>query len=662
MDRLEGPPPSDGLSVRPVELTPEQKTKLTDYIVKEIEDAIRDRQGMERQCMTSLQQYNSRLRRPDATGALESDLDMTVTREFCQQNRSRLENPLFQQDVLFVSNPRKPNFEEAARVYEGILDFICDKAEMLTFVDSFLLNSQIFPYAVAKVPWVVEKRKVKEWQQTQTPVIDPNTGQPSVQQQMDQFGTPGQLPVTQPQQIESERWVVERTGAYPETVPTLDFIFPASARNVRTAAWVDHRIYLSKGELKSRVREGIYEDVIAKLGDPMAKKSDFAVEESKLVGIDLSNSKLYEIHEVYLSYDVDDDGTEEEIILTVELKSRTLLRCVHNFYHDYLRPFVTWSYEDRAEGIAGISLASILEPLHRAYSASINQRLDAASKANEILVIGRVGSGLDKLFRRGKLKGGYYETTGNPGEDLKQFPISQPFTQLKELEGVFEQRMQKVSGLTDYNFGVEQIARPTASGQTTLIEEGKQPLFVMLERFRSVFAEIARMMLARYKQFYPQGLEVYRQIETPQGQQIITELMQWPEGAIDEQVFVETKVSSATMNKQMRRQEKLALVDKLPQVYQALLQMVSVAVNPSPMAPAAAKLVPGIQKVIADWLTEFDIGNQEILNPDLTMEIQNGQQMGLAQMAQAMQAQQDAAAGAGVSGGGGAKPGAVGPA
>lgn len=657
MAKLEGPP--DALSVRRVELPPEELQKLVDEAIKEIDRAISDRSQMEKQWAISRDQYNSRLKRPDAVPP-DANLDMTLTREFCQQTRARLLNPIFQQDRLFISTPRKPNLNEIAKTYEDLLDFVCDKARLLTLADDWVEMAQIYHHGVIKIPWSQEQRKVTEWVTQQVPVVDPMTGQPMIQAAPGPNGMPVPVPVTQPQMVENERWVTERVGAFPETVPIDDFIFPAGARDIRSSPWIDHRLCLSKGEMGLRIRRGVYYNVKPEeLGEPVAKRSEFAIQDNKTSGLDVSESKLFEVHEVYMSKDVDGDGEDEEIILSLERGSRKALRCVYNFYHDYPRPFVVWRFKKRQDGIPGVSQCQLLESLHRAYSASINQRLDTASKANEVIAIGRTGSGLDKFFRKGKLKGGYYEIPGDPKSDIVSFNLSQPFTQLKELEGVLEQRAQKLVGITDYNYGIEQISRPTASGQVQLIQEGQQPLFILLESFREAFAEMAKMMLARYRQFFPSGLEVYTTVETPQGQQFLSQFVAWPEGSLDEQVYVETKVSSATMNRQLRKQEAFAWLDKSQAIYQTLMGLYGAAVQPAPIAPIAAKLGQGYQAFLGECLSLSEVPNAEIVNPDLTQEVQLGMVMAIQQMQQ-MQLMQQQQTLASLSGDGGPGPGGAG--
>jgi hypothetical protein len=114
--------------------------------------------------------------------------------------------------------------------------------------------------------------------------------------------------------------------------------------------------------------------------------------------------------------------------------------------------------------------------------------------------------------------------------------------------------------------------------------------------------------------------------ETPEGIQMLEAFFQWPAGAIEKDILIETKVSSASLSKDSRKQEKLAMVEKLPNIYQTMMGMAQVAINPmDPSASVAFKLLQGYKEAVDSMFTEFEIGKKDVLNPDLVQEVQVGQ-------------------------------------
>jgi hypothetical protein len=358
------------------------------------------------------------------------------------------------------------------------------------------------------------------------------------------------------------------------------------------------------------------------LGDPDAERERLLqLTERRGKNIDLDDTaKQFEICEAYLKWEVDKNEEPVEIIVTFEKSSMLILRAIHNYHHSYKRPFVTHEYKKVQGSIFGIPLTYILEPLHVARSASVNQRLDAASKANELII------GV-KQIDRDTLRASIIEMDAKKDE-VHEFKLSQPFTQLPELEQQLETEADKLSALSDYSFGNEQIDRPTATGQISIIEESKQPQYMMLERFRSSLAEVGKHVLSRYRQFYPEGLRYYTMQEDPQGVHLVEEFFKWPEGAIERDVIIETKVSSANMSKSLRKQELVALLDKLVPYFDKLMELSMVATDPmNPGAIIAAKLMNGLHVAMNNMLTEFEVGKKEHLNPELVNEIQVIQQI-----------------------------------
>lgn len=651
-------------TVREVKMSSERREELRDYLMKEIRECINDRAGLMDKCRLWVEQANSRRKRMDAT-ARDSQIDMPLTRQRMMQNSARLLNPIFQQDLLFVAKPRNPSVEDMARALENLVDYISDQIDYRSVCDDWVEQFQTFPLGVVKTPFVYETERVIRWQELQGGLDEYNI------RKME-----GEKVTIRKLQDGMEKYFIEvdeeypiRIGAFPEVVPFEDFLLPRCSVDIRTADWVAHRIWMTKPQLKAQINKKIYREkdgdnkIIDILGEPSADREKLLkLEEGKSAESELSD-KQYEIYEIYLKWDIDGKNDPVEIIVTMDLESGAFLRCIHNFYHCYRRPFVAHQYKSVQGSIFGIPLTYILEPLHIAYSASFNQRLDAASKANETLWALPVGSDLKPVLTKDGIRTGFVETTANKDE-MWEIKLSQPFTQLPELEQRLVQEADKLSSLSDYSFGQEQIDRPTASGQIQIIEESKQPQYMQLERFRASLAEVCKHVLARYKQFYPEGLQFYTMQNDPQGTQMIEQFFQWPDGVIERDVLIETKVTSASMSKSLRKQELVALVDKMGQLYQQMMQFASVASDPmNPGALVAAQLLNGLWTVVNDMLTEFEVGKKDALNPKLVevtqvvQQIQGQMQQMVQQINQlGQQNQQLQAQNAAILGGGGQRP------
>lgn len=633
MPTIEGPKDT----VQKVKFKGDQKDKLREYLRKEVDICMGERGRLMDKCKAWVQQANSRRQRKDVK-ARDSNIDMPLTRQRMMQNSARLLNPIFQQDVLFIAKPRNPQVDDMARSVERLVDYISDNIDYQTICDEWVEQFQTFPFGVIKTPFIQEMERIKKW--VEVPIDDYNRRKLDGQKVTLRKLKDG----TEKYFLEVDEEVPVRVGAFPEVVPFEDFIVPMSAVDVRTADWVIHRIWMTEPAVKSRIRAGVYEsrddesDVLEALGEPNAERERLLrLGDAKGRDMDLDdNAKQYEICEAYLKWAVNKDEEPLEIIVTFEKSSMVILRAVYNFYHSYKRPFVTHEYKKVQGSILGTPLTFILEPLHVALSASVNQRLDAASKGNEILLAVPPGS-TDNMRQmdRDHVRACIIEMD-EPSE-LQRVELTQGYTQLPELEARFEKEADKLASLSDYSFGQEQIDRPTATGQVQIIEESKQPQYMMLERFRASLAEVCKHVLARYRQFYPEGLEFYQMQENPEGIQMVQEFFQWPSEAIEKDVIIETKVSSASMSKSLRKQEMVALMDKLQMYYEKLMQLAMAATDPmNPTAMIAAYLMNGLYTIMNDMLIEFEVGKKDALNPQL-MEVTQVAQKITAQMQQLVQ-------------------------
>ena len=618
-------------TVRHIKFKGDQKEKLREYLRQELANNEGERGRMLKKCRDWVAQANSRRTRKDVKSR-DSNIDMPLTRQRMMQNSARLLNPIFQQDVLFIANPRNPAVEDMARAVEDLNDYISDSIDYRSVCEDWIEQFQTFPFGVVKTPFIQETERVIQWRELQGGLDEYNERK-----------LEGQRVTLRELQDGTERYFLEvdeevpvRVGAFPEVVPFEDFIVPMSAVDVRTADWVIHRVWLTKPTVRGRLRTGMYnkkdgdQGIMDALGEPETDRERLlTLTEGKGKELDLDDSaKQYEICEAYLKWSPNDDEEPVEIIVTFEKTSMVILRAVYNFYHSYKRPFVTHCYKNVQGSIFGIPLTFMLEPLHVAYSASFNQRLDAASKANESLYGVPVGQGdTMRQIDRDTLRAGFVEIDAKKDEVIK-FDLSQPFSQLPELESRLESEADKLASLNPYSFGNEQIDRPTATGQITMIEESKQPQYMMLERFRISLATVAKHVLSRYRQFYPEGLQYYRMQEDPQSTQMVEQFFSWPEGTIERDVVIETKVSSASMSKSLRKQEMVALLDKMNQYYDKIMQLSQVATDiQNPSALIAATLMNGLYTLMNDMLTEFDVGKKDALNPQLMEVTQVAQQI-----------------------------------
>ncbi len=262
---IEGPKDS----VRHIRFKGDQKDKLREYLRKELSQNEGERGRMLAKCRSWSEQANSRRVRKDLK-ARDANIDMPLTRQRMMQNSARLLNPIFQQDVLFIANPRNPAVEDMARAVEDLNDYISDSIDYRSVCDEWIEQFQTFPFGVVKTPFIQETERVIQWRELQGGLDEYNErkleGQRVTLREL-QDGTERYF-------LEVDEEVPTRVGAFPEVVPFEDFIVPMSALDVRTSDWIIHRVWLTKPTVKGRIRSKMYnkkdgdQDIMDALGEP----------------------------------------------------------------------------------------------------------------------------------------------------------------------------------------------------------------------------------------------------------------------------------------------------------------------------------------------------------------------------------------------------------
>ncbi len=629
----------------------EEKYKFVSDLLEEIESVLQGRGKLEKQWEVGILQYNSRLQREDLRqGSIDSNIDIPTTRKLAVGTEARLINPIFMYDRVYSCTARYASDLKFVRALEDAIDWMVDKVDFRKFCHLSVKHSQVFSKAVCKMQAQMCKEKRLRYVDVMLDTFDPMSGQPI------------QKPTGEKKaEVADEEYL----KVFPEIIPTEDFIHP-DGDVIADMPWVTHRLRKTKRTLKQELKSGrMYgekfggdADFMDVLANPegVDKKDKFSLKSAKTEGESESSAdKTYEILEIYTQYD------DREIIITTERHAGAggrVMRCVYNWFETYPRPFTTFEWEPVQGTLDGTSLCYVLEPLHRGRSASFNQRLDAASKANDILLLTDLED-LVQQFKNEPFRGGVYKVSQAMLENIKDHVhvvnMMQPYTQLQTLEADMSNEAAEVANIPPYLQGKETTDRPTATGQVKLIEEAMQPHFERIDRFREYLNLVARMMVSRYKQHYPDGMTYYtagleladldqQEAQTqPQGQMqgpmqgpqqpqqeqtqavLLKEMLNWPSEFWEDQVIVETRVSSQNMSRSMRKQELLALTDKVISMTKPLMELVSAATTPSPMSLIAEKLVKLVTAHAKDMLTEFDSPHAAMI--DMEGELNAGKQL-----------------------------------
>ena len=186
---------------------------------KQIEDALRDRQGYDKMRTDWLKQYDGRMERLDKPAGWQAKVDISTTREAIQAVRARLVNPVIQQDKVMVGQPRKPEFEDFAKQIETFLDYAFDQFDNQRLFMEMVENAAVYGMGIIKTPFLIERRTVKEWQEVDVPLAPP-PGMGGMQEEpagMGMLPGGGGMEMGPPQGEVGTQQFLPDMGAFPQT-------------------------------------------------------------------------------------------------------------------------------------------------------------------------------------------------------------------------------------------------------------------------------------------------------------------------------------------------------------------------------------------------------------------------------------------------------------
>jgi hypothetical protein len=640
--------PLGPLPVIPVKLTEQEEQDLIAYLVKEHDAALEAREHLDNtEWPQAVRQYNSRLTREDAKADTDSNLDMGLTYKFGRVEFAQVVGPLYRDPKQFWivrHSPSKPNLDTSP--YQRIVNFIDNVGESLATDEITYRNAQVFGYAPVKIGWTVKTQSVLEWQDIQDPQITsapPNAiaieqiqsaGPAGVEPPIPMPGVPGSPEGEDPGKVQPPatvtrfRALIEKdvkiwSGSKEEPIPLPDFVFPWYALSLDTAPWLTHQVWLTAQEAQEREEGGQWtEGTIEKLGDPQGDRPrnlDLGQEKKDKDGNVMprsagqTDSRCYQVRETYLRLKVSGHRGRKELIVTWEVPSKKIIKVVFNWLNEYRIPFNVFVREVRDDGIPGIAFAYRMKSYHLAKNALVNQRLDAATKANNKLVLIQATSDLLKLFPGGVLRAGAYATTADVSKEAKEFNLSTPFQQMEGFEELIDDEAMATAGLSPGQMGHELANRPTSGGTQTILQQAGLGQDLIRESFRRFKGKNMKMRLARYRQFCPDGLNVYMRGTNQADRDAIANMVAWPEGFIEQNVVIEPMVNSETLNLTLSRQERLQVVTSLPQIYDQMMKFAQTAATPGALSFVAERMLYAYAVVVADFFEVFDVKDRDVL-------------------------------------------------
>lgn len=416
-----------------------------------------------------------------------------------------------------------------------------------------------------------------------------------------------------------------------EHVPLRDFFIPAYAWNIDPddvggAPWVGHRFYLNRSQFKQRA------NAESPFLPAFEKKAAAAVEtwETNIQGQDVVKAIVQQedeyvpwredkvtLYEIWVRFDVDGDGIDEDVVAVWHHDTREVLRATHVPLIHGKRPFEAGKYLPFF-GFYGLGMAEADQWAQLAISRLFNGAVNNAELANTVMLGVPLGANImpDESIYPGKI------WPLGSGEKISEVRMGQPYPGIFELiSGVSQWAEQRtaISELRQGNISSLPSRTPASTVLQLLGESNKRFDMIMANLRDGPLSNIGQRVLQNVIQISkddPRYIALAIQALGEKDGSVVAGILQGPVQDIESNFGVSVTATSSKVNKEIDKQNLTGLAQFNAQVYPALMQYAQALVQ---LGAAPPELITNTLQAAFNGTSEFQkrlIEAYDIQNPE----------------------------------------------
>ena len=401
-----------------------------------------------------------------------------------------------------------------------------------------------------------------------------------------------------------------------------DFFIRWGESGIQTARWCGKRLRLNETsvldqELKGRFEDGTWEAIKDKF--PQEKDKP----ESKKVQEDIEETEPtipleFVFFEIWMSFNVKPkSGGKPKMTEIVVYWSEDLQKIVGRQFHPYWhgkRPFIKLGYFPVENRFYDQGLCEMLEQVQEAISSRFNQRSDNITLASLKIFLKR--KGVRALQPGDPLYSGKILEVMDVHNDIREMAISEIYPSTVNEEIMLRDYGERLAGTNEAIAGAAQpVTRTTASAQLALLQEQAKRIDLTVRSIRSGMNEIGGQAIDLYFQYGLNGKGLAWMGERGRTVEAVFRL---PKRVVELGLAVRVQVPTSLQNRQVKRENALAMFNLLNTLHQQLLPLAQ-ALAPEALPSVVQAMVGGAQKFVGDVLETFDVSDPEEALAGLTV-------------------------------------------
>ena len=408
-------------------------------------------------------------------------------------------------------------------------------------------------------------------------------------------------------------------GPRPDYVPIQDMYLPDGDWDVQTAPWIGNKFRLTANQLKSRKKRPFsYEAAAVDAMRPMDIKDPIRQRRDQLEGFQRSRTyEVFEPMELWVDWDVNDDGVDESLVVTWDQVTEGILRVIYAPIVEGRRPYHKACFTRREGRTYGIGVARMLRQLAEAITTQFRQFVDNATLANTRIWKARRGAGI----KRGqKLYPGKVLFMGDPKNDLMGEQLGDIYNSQLSVLGALREASERRTGLSDVHLGIESprvVNRMPATNMLSLLQEGNRRFDLTIRDLRHATAGVGEAALALYQQYRPAGI-AYNVVGPDGG--LVEAAWQIPRERFKGQLAVVVTATSQSNNRELEKQSLTQLMQLAGGYYQKMVELAALMVNPNvpgEVRSLGVEISKGAGELFRRLLQAYAVQDTDVFVPDV---------------------------------------------
>jgi hypothetical protein len=551
-----------------LERTAERDTKLRQWLSFEIEAALSARHRLEAVWREARRQYAGMPRLPVRTNPIPNapNIEIPVGAIAADSIYSAAIDALFTASPLLIVRGTEPKWREHAKAMQVWVNWMAEhELELRRAVENTFLDNTQLGTAAYYVPYSETKRKTDIHRTIQS-------------------------------------------GPRMVAVAPEDLILPGTARDsIHDSRWAGIRFYYTPVEVRDRAKHNPSWDIskampVATVNLVRAQREEFANVRSGL-----TVKEQFEFIDIYAYFDYDEDGEDEDLLITWDRSSNSLISVTFNPYDK--RPLEKMVYQARAHAPYGMGVMEMIQPFQEEASELHNYKILNSMLANARLYISEVGNGVDESQE-------FWPSMVLQVNDITKFQALAMADTTANLSVFEESGMrlaeQRVGLRGELSLLAKGGSRTPATTSLALLQQTNRRFTPSFDQMRLTSAAAVRQAVLRYSERAKLGDKTvrkhFKQVLGEDAAELVWEVLRRPD--FEESVFITFTASSATVSRETDRQNALLLMNTMDQQHQRIAELVQIAANPEtpePLRRAVIKMIEAKNEMFDKLLRTFEL-------------------------------------------------------